>query len=240
MRQEHALVSARIELLRHYPELNYHSLSSAQDLVSLYVRANNFDSALATGRVVGADLRAAFANLTTQCMNLTTLGELADGESIPWLETDQTLAWDGSTVRRAWHYLQLSLSRHDIQEGDWAYRKTVMDTMLELDRSARLPHWLVAFFLEKQPDYLVRLCLKYNRIQEALRYSIRMVKEATEALSVMPPQHASTTCLPYSLLDQLIAVAEKDGPAEQKQLAESLKRDLAARLSKLQRWSAPL
>lgn len=95
MRQEHALVSARIELLRHYPELNYHStsrlilslyvrpdgcllgLSSAQDLVSLYVRANNFDSALSTGRVVGADLKAAFVNLTTQCVRLAGLGELA-------------------------------------------------------------------------------------------------------------------------------------------------------------------
>ncbi|KAG9102343.1 hypothetical protein FRC06_002102 [Ceratobasidium sp. 370] len=188
MRQEHALVSARIELLRHYPELNYHSLSSARDLVSLYVRANNFDSALSTGRVIGADLGTAFADLTTQCMNLTTLGELA---------------------LRAWRYLQLSLSRHDVEEGDWAYRKVAMDTMLELDRSARLPHWLVAFFL------------------------------ATEALSVMPPRHASTTCLPYSLLDQLIAAAEKDGLAEQKQLVESLKRDLAARLSKLQKWSSP-
>ncbi|KAG9127930.1 hypothetical protein FRC07_007370 [Ceratobasidium sp. 392] len=210
MRQEHALVSARIELLRHYPELNYHSLSSAQDLVSLYVRANNFDLALATGRIIGADLKTAFADLTTQCMNLTSLGELADGESIPWLETDQTLAWDGSTVQRAWHYLQLSLSRHDVDEGDWAYRKVTMDTMLELDRSARLPHWLVTFFL------------------------------ATEALSAMPPRHASTTCLPYSLLDQLIAAAtEKDSSNEQKQLAESLKRDLNTRLSKLQKWSSP-
>jgi predicted Co/Zn/Cd cation transporter (cation efflux family) len=52
-------------------------LSSAQDLVSLYVRANNFDSALSTGRVVGADLKTAFADLTTQCMNLAALGELA-------------------------------------------------------------------------------------------------------------------------------------------------------------------
>ncbi|KAG8796796.1 hypothetical protein FRC12_000046 [Ceratobasidium sp. 428] len=240
MRQEHALVSARIELLRHYPELNYHSLSSAQDLISLYVRASNFDMAISTGRIIGADLKAAFAELTTQCINLTSLGELADGESIPWLETDQTLAWDGSTVQRAWHYLELSLSRNDIEEGDWAYRKVAMDTMLELDRTARLPHWLVVFFLEKQPDYLVRLCLKYNRVQEALGYSIRMVKEATEALSAMPPRHASTTCLPYSLLDQVIAAAtEKNSSAEQKQLAESLKRDLNTRLSKLQKWSSP-
>lgn len=138
MRQEHALVCARIELLRHYPELNYHSessltlifdisvlmatitildLSSAQDLVSLYVRANNFDSAFSTGRLVGADLSAAFTNLTTQCTNLVSLGELAcvtstlftsirrlmderrEGESVPWLETDQTLAWDGSVIQ---------------------------------------------------------------------------------------------------------------------------------------------
>lgn len=240
MRQEHALVSARIELLRHYPELNYHNLSSAQDLVSLYIRASNFDSAFSAGRLVGADLSAAFVNLTTQCMNLAGLGELADGESVPWLETDQTLAWDGSAIQRAWHYLQLSLTRNDVDEGDWAYRKVVADTMLELDQSARLPNWLVSFFLEKQPDYLVRLCLKYNRLRDALHYSIRMVKEATDALSVMPPRHASTTCLPYSLFDQLIAAAtEKDGPADQKQLAETLRKDLAARLSKLQKWSGP-
>jgi hypothetical protein len=64
--------------------------------------------------------------------------------------------------------------------------------------------------------------------------------KATDALSVMPPQYASTTCLPYSLFDQLIiAVTEKDTPTEQKQLAETLQKDLAARLSKLQKWSGP-
>ncbi|CAE6454482.1 unnamed protein product [Rhizoctonia solani] len=240
MRQEHALVSARIELLGYYPELSYHNLSSPQDIVSLYVRANNFDLAFSTGRLVGADLSAAFVNLASQCMNLAASAESADDESIPWLETDQTLAWDGSTVQRAWHYLQLSLARHDVEEGDWTYRKVVADTMLELDQSARLPNWLVSFFLEKQPDYLVRLCLKYSRLQDALLYSIRMVKEATDVLSVMPPRHASTTCLPYSIFDQLIiAATEPTGSAEQKQLAETLKKDLAARLTKLQKWSAP-
>ncbi|CEL59495.1 Nuclear pore complex protein Nup160 OS=Mus musculus GN=Nup160 PE=1 SV=2 [Rhizoctonia solani AG-1 IB] len=240
MRQEHALVSARIELLGYYPELNYHSLSSSQDIVSLYVRANNFDLAFSTGRLVGGDLGTAFVNLTAQCMNLTASAELADNESIPWLETDQTLAWDGSTVQRAWHYLQLSLERHDVEEGDWSYRKIVADAVLELDQSARLPNWLVSFFLEKQPDYLVRLCLKYSRLQDALLYSIRMVKEATDVLSVMPPRHASTTCLPYSLFDQLIiATTEPTSSPEQKQLAETLKKDLATRLSKLQKWSAP-
>ncbi|KAF8760306.1 Nucleoporin [Rhizoctonia solani] len=240
MRQEHALVSARIELLGYYPELSYHSLSSSQDIVSLYVRANNFDLAFSTGRLVGADLGPAFVNLATQCMNLTASAELADNESIPWLETDQTLAWDGSTIQRAWHYLQLSLERHDVEEGDWSYRKAVADTVLELDQSARLPNWLVSFFLEKQPDYLVRLCLKYNRLQDALLYSVRMVKEATDALSVMPPRHASTTCLPYSLFDQLIiAASEPASSSEQKHLAETLKKDLAARLLKLQKWSAP-
>ncbi|QRV87591.1 nucleoporin [Ceratobasidium sp. AG-Ba] len=240
MRQEHALYASSVHNKKYYSFFWLSGLSSAQDLVSLYVRAGNFDAAFATGRVIGADLKSAFIDLTTQCMNLTSLGELADGESIPWLETDQTLAWDGSTIQRAWHYLQLTLSRHDIEQGDWVYRKVAMDTMLDLDRSARLPHWLVAFFLDKQPDYLVRLCLKYSRIQEALQYSLRMVKEATDALSAMPPRNASATCLSYSLLDQLIAAAtEKDGPAEQRQLAESLKRDLATRLSKLQKWSSP-
>ncbi|KAH7343853.1 nucleoporin Nup120/160-domain-containing protein [Rhizoctonia solani] len=240
MRQEHALVSARIELLGHYPELSHHNLSSPQDIVSLYVRANSFDQAFSTGRLVGADLSAAFVNLATQCVNLTTSGDLADDESIPWLETDQTLAWDGSTIQRAWYYLQLSLTRHDVEEGDWMYRKVVADTILELDQSARLPNWLVSFFLEKQPDYLVRLCLKYNRLQDALLYSVRMVKEATDALSVMPPRHASTTCLPYAIFDQLIvATSEPTSSAEQKQLADILKKDLAARLTKLQKWSAP-
>lgn len=64
--------------------------------------------------------------------------------------------------------------------------------------------------------------------------------KATDALSVMPPRHASTTCLPYSLFDQLIVAAtEKDAPIKQKQLAEALRNDLAARLSKLQKWSGP-
>ncbi|QRW15990.1 nucleoporin [Rhizoctonia solani] len=219
MRQEHALVSARIELLGYYRAQLSQYASRPRKTSSRSIRANNFDLAFSTGRLVGADLGPAFVNLATQCMNLTASAELADNESIPWLETDQTLAWDGSTIQRAWHYLQLSLERHDVEEGDWSYRKAVADTELT---SLRDYNWLVSFFLEKQPDYLVRLCLKYNRLQDALLYSVRMVKEATDALSVMPPRHASTTCLPYSLFDQLIiAASEPASSSEQKHLAET-------------------
>jgi hypothetical protein len=50
-------------------------------------------------------------------------------------------------IQRAWHYLQLSLARNDVEEGDWTYRKVVADTMFELDQSTRLPNWIVSFFL---------------------------------------------------------------------------------------------
>jgi len=51
--------------------------------------------------------------------------------------------------------------------------------MLEFDRDGALPSWLVKFFQEHEPDYLVRTCLRFDLVVEAVEYGLDLVKKVS-------------------------------------------------------------
>lgn len=100
-----------------------------------------------------------------------------DPADIPWLLTDQVSSWEGSNIQRAWRLLRTALERHDTLENDWSYRKAVFTRILDLDRLSRVPSWLIKFFEDEQPEYLVRASLKYGLVEQALRFALGMVRK---------------------------------------------------------------
>ena len=108
----------------------------------------------------------------------------SDPATIPWLLTDQVSGWEGSNIQRAWQFLRTELEKHDSLENDWAYRKVVFTRILDQDRFSRVPAWLVKFFEDEQPEFLVRISLKYGLVEQALRYCIAMVRKVTASAFV--------------------------------------------------------
>lgn len=102
-----------------------------------------------------------------------------DPADVPWLLSDQVSSWEGSNIQRAWRLLRTALERHDTLENDWAYRKAVFTRILDLDRLSRVPSWLIKFFEDEQPEYLVRTSLKYGLVEQALQFALGMVRKVS-------------------------------------------------------------
>ncbi|KAG8902782.1 hypothetical protein FRB99_004117 [Tulasnella sp. 403] len=224
MRQEYMLVLSRLALAQRYPQHDVaHFVIGPADIVSRYVQEGAFDDAIASARSLRVSMVPLFENLVVRTDDVA-----------PWLMTDRVQAWGGTLAQRAWRYLQDTLERNDSAETDYEYRKVVLKKIMEEDRTVRLPTWLVQFFEENQPEHLIRTCYRYDLIEDALRYSIHLVKETQKKARSLsratrePLKTAFATWLPYMVFDQVLVVAAQEGAkkVKLKGLAEELKKEL--------------
>jgi hypothetical protein len=98
-------------------------------------------------------------------------------DAAEWLRTERVMSWPGTVVERGWRYLRVTLEQHDETEREYAYRRAAVETMLEHERTRALPSWLITFFSEHQPEYLIRTCLRFDLINDALEHSLALVKK---------------------------------------------------------------
>ena len=84
--------------------------------------------------------------------------------------------------------MRVTLEQHDTAENEYAYRKATVEKILEFDRTGALPSWLVKFFEEHQPEYLIRTCMRFGLVDDAIEYSLELVKKVFGlfALSTCP------------------------------------------------------
>lgn len=125
---------------------------------------------------IGGDFPAfhhLFSALTVQFSH----SSYRDPADVPWLLGDQVSSWEGSNIQRAWSLLRAALEKHDSLENGWAYRKAVFARILDLDRLSRVPTWLIKFFEDEEPEYLIRSSLKYGLVEQSLQYCLSMVRK---------------------------------------------------------------
>lgn len=127
--------------------------------------------------------------------------------------SDRTSGWTGPLADRAWRYLKLNLEIEDARgpETVWRHRVSVLERLLALRRSdggkLEVPQWLLKWFEEEQPELLIKVYLKTDRVDEALQAAIQWVQKSnTEARTrkltgqgSQPPR-----CIAYMVLDSLI------------------------------------
>lgn len=240
LRWEYTLVKARLYLWQFDQNIVGNSLQfSATDVVAGFSQANLFEQAMLYGRDLGEDLTHVFVRLTEQCARLATQEASVNIEMYNWLLTDDIESWSGSHAQRGWRYLQLSLERHDDAKTDYSYRKAVFDTVLEMDRLDAVPSWLVKFFEENQPDYLIRAWLRKGYLYQALEHALKLVRKTNAALlPTAVPTHAAVAWLPYALIDEVVAACESTAElqASTRQWREELKTELTTRVKKMQKW----
>ncbi|KAG8956665.1 hypothetical protein FRC04_000143 [Tulasnella sp. 424] len=233
IREEYMLVLSRLALAHRYPQHDIANLViGPEDIVSRFVQEGAFDDALSNARSLGVPMTALFESLTARCIHLSQAGATLSEDAAPWLATTRVQSWGGTLGQRAWKYLQESLERNDGPETDYEYHKTVLKAILEEDRSARLPAWLVQFFEQNHPEHLIQVYFKYDLLSEALRQSINLVKETqkksrgTAKTRRMPFETAAATWLPYNLFDQIIGAAATSKARDVSALATELKKTM--------------
>ncbi|KAF8335076.1 nucleoporin Nup120/160-domain-containing protein [Cantharellus anzutake] len=245
MRREYTLLMSKLRLARESPNLQAALVRTLtkEDIIAHYVQLGLFDLAMSNARTFRLDMSSIFGILTSRCMRIAEQGDDdIDPLECPWLFTDQVLGWEGTNSQRAWRYLRLSLESYDSMDGDWSYHKVVLQKIIDLDRFSRVPAWLSKFFMDHQPEYLIRMSLKYGLVAQALSYSIAMVQRVCTAAParVNTPQ-ASFTWLPYNLIDQVLLAAteeRKERPSRATdRMAQQLRKGLSARITYLEKWS---
>jgi len=180
------------------------------------------DNAIATAGSLKVDMSLIFSSLAGQCVRLSRINDdevcvilcnyfryartttkalnvdlhtISDPANVPWLLTDQVSGWEGSNIQRAWQLLRTELEKHDSLENDWAYHKAVLTRILDQDRFSRVPAWLVKFFEDEQPEFLVRTSLKYGLVEQALRYCLSMIRKVINSAFSFEHMISSISCI---------------------------------------------
>ncbi|KAL1744628.1 nucleoporin Nup120/160-domain-containing protein [Schizophyllum fasciatum] len=212
---EYALLNAQADLIRRDPSIlqAQEFLLPPETVVLRLAAANRFDAALSAACSLHVDMSDVFARLATQCLRLARGNvDVVLADAADWLLTDAISSWAGAPAEKGWRFLRDALARHDGRSTDWRYTKAVYETLMSL--GALPPPWLVQVLEENQHEYLVRASLRFDKLPDAVRHAVALVKKVSETLTrAEPPRHASAVWLPYTLIDQVLVAAESfDAP----------------------------
>ncbi|KIY45981.1 hypothetical protein FISHEDRAFT_76214 [Fistulina hepatica ATCC 64428] len=223
---ERALLAARIDQIRQDP-----ALLTGLAIVTRLAQASRFDTAIATARSLKVDMTELFSRLTAQCLRLARDPSSIVYETADWLLTDVVSSWPGSPAEKAWRYLRQTLERNDSAETDFKYTQVVMEALLSMGGASATPPWLIRSLEEHQPEYLIRIHMRYDDIDAAIAYTRSLLQKSASRLKKMGTR-SSATWLPYTLIDQVLtAGASKQPPPVG--LSE-LRTELSARLELIQ------
>ncbi|KDR83495.1 hypothetical protein GALMADRAFT_55353 [Galerina marginata CBS 339.88] len=211
MEYDCSLLRAQIEMIKREPSI----LSSPEYLlppsiiVMRLAQANQYSQAMAAARSLKIDMTDLFIHLTNQCIRLSrNPGSVLQEDNSGWLLTDNASSWQGIPSDRGWRYLQQSLKRYDNAENDYRYTKASFETILTVGKSSSAPPWLIDILEKFQPEYLIRISLRYESIEDAVNFTYAHVLKSDKQLSRETYKNASSTWLPYALIDQVLTAAD--------------------------------
>jgi len=140
-------------------------------------------------------------------------------------------SWAGTTSDRGWRYLRQSLERYDGPDTDLRYSKVVFETITGMERASTPPPWLIHKLEERDPEWLIRACMRFELLELALELALSLIHKAESRLAQEPPKTAMSTWLPYTLIDQLLVATNEQTQSELSKRAIGLRRDLHREVS---------
>ncbi|KAJ3743459.1 nucleoporin Nup120/160-domain-containing protein [Lentinula detonsa] len=220
---EYTLLSAQLDLMVRestLPSSSTEFFPPPSSIVLKMAQSNRFNMALATARSLEVDMTDLFAHLTTQCLRLSHHPDVVVQEDTSdWLLTDNVLTWPGSPADKGWRYLRESLKRHDGIDTDFKYSKITLETILNF-HSSLPPPWLLQVLEEHHPEYIIRVSLRFGNLDQAIDYTLSLIRKIDRQLARETPKHAASTWLPYALVDQVLVsgMAQEPSPTRLSEL----------------------
>jgi len=235
MQYEHALLAAQIDMVRHDPALlaSPEFLLPPAVIVLRLAQANRFSQAMATARSLNVDMTDLFSHLTGQCLRLSRNPDtVIQEDTSDWLLTDKVSSWPGTPADRGWRYLRHSLQQHDNAETDYKYTKAILETILGSNSSP--PPWLIHILEENHHEHLIRISLRYENLEDAIEYTLSLIRKSDAQLARDAPQNACATWLPYTLIDQVLIAAAQAASTPR---LSALRTEISNRVKRMQKLS---
>ncbi|GAA94608.1 uncharacterized protein L969DRAFT_94605 [Mixia osmundae IAM 14324] len=207
IRKEYIVLLARLQLHVAYPELIHTVNVEGSSIVALFSQSRLFDQALAHAEQLGVDMSNVFAHLALQCVMLSEAETNHDPVESAWVDLDDAaVTWEGSHGLRAWRLLELHLERHD---SNGRYRQVVLDKILSEDADARIPSWLIAYFVARDPAHLIRAYLRHNVVRAPLQLALAHIRKINED-AVHPTRQFANAVISYNAVEELLSVDSDD------------------------------
>ncbi|GBE89216.1 hypothetical protein SCP_1502240 [Sparassis crispa] len=240
MQYEYTLLAIRLELIRRDPTL----LSAGEALVSppsvvlRLTQANRFNMAMATARTLNVDITDLFGHLTGLCLRPSRNPEAVIGEDTSdWLLTDKVTSWPGTAADRGWRYLRKSLERHDGPDTDYRYTKVTLDH-LRTRSHITTPTMVDSVARGKFSTRSHCGRIANSPAAGALERTLSLMRRSDAHLAQEKPAAASVTCLPYTLIDQVLAAVDtQEGFLIRAQsLRKELRTEISNRIKRVQKF----
>ncbi|WVW84551.1 hypothetical protein I302_106585 [Kwoniella bestiolae CBS 10118] len=241
---EYTLVLSQLRLSSHIPDLHEHGVTvSPQEVVGLFIQRGMFDIAQSAASSLQVDMTDLFQALAARCVELSRLSEHnGDFSAATFLQSSAiTARLRGSPSALSIKYLQTALSRHDSPKTNWKYRQAVADTLFEMNKDKKkgwqMPVWLAQWEMDRDPEAWIGKALKYGWVEEALGWTIDLVRKATPP-ELLPKGKSNTTKLPYNLIDRVLAASQEGDEKDEQnvqQKAKVLREEIQRRLKGLEK-----
>ncbi|KAJ3185559.1 hypothetical protein HDU87_000182 [Geranomyces variabilis] len=203
------------------------------DALALLTSVSRFDDAFTLGKHFDLDLARTFEAMAEKCVwlakrALTTAVSGSNSTSVlsgapggaEDLTDDPDLAWTGSDTARAWRLMCGHLDRLD---DAGTYRAAVIDRVLFVDPLHPLPLGLTTFYQTHHPEDLLRLYVKYDRLDDAARFFTDSLTLQHDRRIQTPLATPARSRIPHTLADELLARLE---PARAAALRNAIRRYL--------------
>ncbi|KAH8835198.1 hypothetical protein DL96DRAFT_1573284 [Flagelloscypha sp. PMI_526] len=244
IRYEQALLIAKLDFVRVLPVDQHPNVISLPPtgIVIWLAEYERYPAAFATAHALTLDMKDLFIRLASYCLRLPRQTDPYDLITIrpSWLLSSDIRSWPGSPAEKGWRYLRQSLQQYDSAENEYGYTKAVIETMLSHSVDTSPQSWLTELVEKQNPESLIRMYLRYGRIEFALQTVLKMIKKLSDS-NALAPRSAGPAWLPYNLIDQALAAAnsatEADSPSLS-QLVLQVQKAISGRIQKLQKDAA--
>ncbi|WRT67678.1 uncharacterized protein IL334_004650 [Kwoniella shivajii] len=226
---EYTLVLSQLKLSSHIPNLHEHGITvSPEEVVGLFIQRGMFDIAQSAAASLQVDMTDLFQALAGRCVELSRLSaHNGDFSAATFLQSSPiTARLRGSPSALSMKYLQSALNRHDSAKTNWKYRQVVADTLFEMNKDKKkgwqMPVWLSQWEMDRDPELWIGKALKFGWIEEALSWTIDLLRKATPP-ELLPPGKSDSTYIPYNLIDRVLAAAQEGDEKEEKNVQQKAK-----------------
>jgi len=109
--------------------------------------------------------------------------------------------------------------------------------LLTQDPTSPPPPWLLQRIEEDHAEHLIRTCLRYGHLEDALDHTLRLVRKATASWARASVTQSSTTWLPYALIDAVLKSTEDNLSPAAQNTRRALQGELTQRITRIQKQS---
>ena len=172
IRREYHQVLAKLQLSTRFPEVFQNTATlGINESLSMFCQAGMFESAFTFAKVFGLDYARIFRSIADRMSGTDVYVPMRLASSADVTE------FGGDSRENRWSWLKSLLEQYDGVQHQFKYHLEVINAMFKKDANENIPLWLTTPFKTEFTDRLIRVYLKHDRIEDAVKWTVHYINE---------------------------------------------------------------